>query len=204
MNMKLSLENYKQKWYDFEKKYLVKDKHDFIEFNNSFKLKNGKKSFDITIKPIHEISTDKIARLMNKAYSKVDFVDNIVLLSKNFASFNISTMMRLISGFYGKISSELSMMVENSKGDLVGYIINLEPRDKQGYIVDFVVDPDYREAGLGKLLFRNSIIRYFEEKNCESVSLAVTSNNTKAKTLYLKNGFEIVGREGKEGFLFIE
>ena len=80
----------------------------------------------------------------------------------------------------------------------------MEPTDKHGFIVDLAVDPNCRGFGLGKVLLRNTVIKYFEDKACENISLAVTSNNDVAKILYLKNGFEVVGKEGKEGFLFVD
>ncbi|MCE7743233.1 MAG: GNAT family N-acetyltransferase [Candidatus Heimdallarchaeota archaeon] len=204
MNLSLSLENYKKKWYDLEGKYIVKEKHDFLKFHKYFKLKKGRKSHEFRLKALHEVSTDKIARLMNKTYSDVDFIDNVVLLSKNYSSYNISIMMKLISGYYGRLSNTISMLIENNKGELVGYIINMDPQDGVGVIVDFAIDPKYRGIGLGKVLFRNTIIKYFEEKKCEEVSFAVSSGNDIAKVLYLKNGFEIVGKEEKEGFLFVD
>jgi len=204
MNLTISRDNYKQKFYDLEKKHIVKEKYDFLKFHKYFKLKRGRKSHEFRLKALHEISTDKIARLMNTAYSDVDFTDNVVLLSKNYSSYNISVMMKLISGYYGRLSNTISMLIENSKGELVGYIINMEPQDGEGVIVDFAIHPRYRGIGLGKVLFRNTIIKYFEEKECESVSLAVTADNDIAKILYLKNGFEIVGKAGKEGFLFVD
>lgn len=204
MSLLLTKEHYVQKWYDLGKTHLLKEKYDSLDFNRSFKLKKGRRTQEFKLKALYEVSTDKIARLMNVVYSKVDFTDNVVLLSKHFSSYNISLMMKLISGYYGRLSNKTSMLVENSKGELVGYILNMAPVDKKGVIVDLVVHPDYRGIGLGKVLFRNTIIKYYEEDKCETVSLAVTSNNDIAKILYLKNGFEIVGKEGKEAFLFID
>ncbi len=204
MNLNLSLETYKQKWYDLEKKNILKSQYDFLKFNKTIKLKRGRKSYEFRIKPIHEISTDKIARLMNKVYSNSKFVDNVVLLSQKFPSYNISIMMKLLTGFYGKVSNDLSMFVETTKGELVGYVINLEPIDKNGFTADFVIDPAYQGMGLGKVLFRNTIIKYFEELKCNNISLAVTATNDAAKILYLKNGFKVVDKEFQEGILFID
>ncbi len=204
MNLQLTKDKYKKKWYNLEQKYIVKEKHDFLKFHKYFKLKKGRRSYEFKLKALHEVSTDKIARLMNTVYSNVDFTDNVVLLSKNYSSYNISVMMKLISGYYGRLSNTISMLAENSKGELVGYVINMDPLDKNGVIVDLAIHPDYRGIGLGKVLFRNTIIKYFEEKGCESVSLAVTANNDTAKILYLKNGFEIEGKEVKEAFLFVD
>jgi len=204
MNLLLTRENYKKKWYDLEQQNLVKEKHDFLKFYKYFRLKKGRKSKEFRLKPLHEVTTDKIARLMNKVYSNVDYTDNIVMLSKNYSSYNISVMMKLISGYYGRLSNTCSLMVENNKGELVAYLINMEPQDKKGTIIDLAVDPEYRGMGLGKLLFRNAILKLMEEKQCDSVSFKVSVDNEVPKVLFLKNGFEIVGKEEKEGFLFID
>lgn len=204
MNLEINTENYKKKFYDLEQKHVVKEKLDFLKFYKYFKLKKGRKSYEFRLKPLHEVTTDKIARLMNKAYSDVDYTDNVVLLSKNYSSYNISVMMKLFSGYYGRLSNTSSLMVENNKGELVAYLINMEPQDNLGVIVDFAIDPEYRGIGLGKVLFRNAVLKLFEEKNCEKIIFAVSNGNDTAKILFLKNGFEIVGKEEKEGFLFVD
>lgn len=204
VGMNLSLSDYKEKWYDKEKNELHKISTDNLEFHKKFKVSRKKKSKKFTLVGLKEISWTKVAELQNKVYSGIDFEDNINILSKNSVDYNISLITRLFSGYYGSLSEETSYFALTDEGELAGYIITLAPINQRGFIVDFVVDPSYQSFGLGKALLRNTIIKYFEELNCENIGSAVTLANKRAVGMYQENGFEIKGKEEKEGILFID
>ncbi len=204
VGMNLSLSDYKEKWYDKDKNELPKISTDNLEFHKKFKVSRKKKSKKFTLVGLNEVSWTKVAELQNKVYSDIDFEDNINILSKNSPDYNISVIKRLFSGYYGSLSEETSYFALTEEDELAGYIITLAPENQHGYIIDFAVDPSYQGFGLGKALFRNTIIKYFEELNCENIGSAITLANKRAIGMYQKNGFEIKGKEGKEGILFIE
>jgi len=204
VGMNLSLSDYKEKWYDEEKNELPKISTDNLEFNKKFKVSRKKKSKKFTFVGLNEVSWTKVAELQNRVYSDIDFEDNINILSKNSLDFNISLITRLFSGYYGSLSEEASYFALTDEGELAGYIITLAPIDRRSFIIDFAVDPSYQSFGLGKALFRNAIIKCFEELNCENIGSAVTLANKRAVEMYQKNGFEIKGKEEKEGILFID
>ena len=204
VGMNLSLSDYKEKWYDKDKNELPKISTDSLEFHEKFKVSRKKKSKKFTLVGLNEVSWTKVAELQNKVYSNIDFEDNINILSKYSIDYNISLISRLFSGYYGSLSEETSYFALTDEGELAGYIITLAPIDQRGFIVDFAVNPSYQSFGLGKALFRNAIIKYFEVLNCENIGSAVTLANKRAVGMYQENGFEIKGKEEKEGILFID
>ena len=204
VGMNLSLSDYKEKWYDKDKNELPKISTDSLEFHEKFKVSRKKKSKKFTLVGLNEVSWTKVAELQNKVYSNIDFEDNINILSKYSIDYNISLISRLFSGYYGSLSEETSYFALTEEGEIAGYIITLAPIDQRGFIVDFAVNPSYQSFGLGKALFRNTIIKYFEELNCENIGSAVTLANKRAIGMYQENGFEIEGKEGKEGILFVD
>lgn len=76
--------------------------------------------------------------------------------------------------------------------ELSGFILTSETAPSEGHIVQIVVAPEVRQAGIGKRLVQAAINALYES-GYKKVSLNVTESNIPAIKLYEKLGFR---REG--------
>ncbi len=202
VTMNLDEKKYKSLWYDETGEKLDLLKYDYLKINQSIKLSKKKKSAKFKIFGLQDITPEQIATLQRKVYSTTEFEDNLHILSKEKSDYNLLHTSRLLNNYYGELEEDISLLALTDKGKLAGYILGMKSFIKSGFIIDFAVDPDFQGYGLGKVLFRNAIIKYFEKFNCENVGVEVTLSNEKTINLFLSNGFEIVKR-GNEGILII-
>lgn len=63
-------------------------------------------------------------------------------------------------------------------------------------ITNIVTKKTERKRGIGTLLL-DKLIEMTKKENRDKISLEVNENNIEAKNLYIKNGFEMVGRRKK-------
>lgn len=174
---------------------------DFLEFDQEIFLKKlPRKKF--YAKSIPSIAKEEFVNLQNKTYSAVKFDDNVKMLSKLSMEYNETMINNLFSGFYDAIDHKTSFAVLNNTKKLVAYVLCLQKKRDKGFVIDLNVDPDYQGFGIGSLLLKNVIVKYFEQGNCRSISLAVTLSNTKAINLYGFYGFQKID-QGEEGLLLI-
>ncbi len=202
VTMNLSEKKFKDLWYDETGEKLDLQKYDYLKPNQSVKLSKEKKSARFKIIDMKGIDTKAVASLQRSVYSNVDYEDTVQILSSEKSNYNSILTSRLINNYYGELDEEISVVAITDKGLPAGYVIGLKPFLKSGFLVDIAIDPKYQGYGLGKVLFRNAIIKYFLKYKCENVGLSVTFSNEKAINMYLNNGFEIV-RSGKEGIIII-
>ena len=80
---------------------------------------------------------------------------------------------------------------ENIVG-FAGIIISIDDTE----ITNIVTKKTERKRGIGTLLL-DKLIEMTKKENRDKISLEVNENNIEAKNLYIKNGFEIVGRRKK-------
>ena len=203
VTMNLDEKKYKSLWYDEAGEKLDILKYDYLKANQSIKLSKKRKSAKFKMFGLQDVTPEQIAVLQRKVYSTTDFEDNLHILSKEKSDYNLLHTTRLLNNYYGELDKDISLLAFTDKGKLVGYILGMKTFIKSGFIIDFAVDPKYQGYGLGKVLFRNAIIKYFEKFNCENVGVEVTLSNEKTVNLFLSNGFEIV-KTGKEGILIIK
>jgi len=203
VTMNLSEKQYKSLWYDETGEKLDLLKYDYLKANQSIKLSKKKKSAKFKMSGLKDVTLEQIATLQRKVYSTTEFEDNLHILSKEKSDYNLIHTSRLLNNYYGELDEDISLLALTDKGNLAGYILGMKSFIKSGFIIDFVVDPTFQGYGLGKVLFRNAIIKYFEKFNCENVGVEVTLANEKTINLFLSNGFEIVKR-GNEGILIVK
>ena len=203
VTMNLDEKKYKSFWYDETGEKLDILKYDYLKANQTIKLSKKKKSAKFKMFGLQDVTPEKIAALQRKVYSSTDFEDNLHILSKEKSDYNLLHTNRLLNNYYGELDEGISLFALTDKGKLAGYILGMKSFIKSGFIIDFAVDPTLQGYGLGKVLFRNAIIKYFEKFKCENVGVEVTLSNEKTINLFLSNGFEIV-RTGKEGILIIK
>ncbi len=203
VTMNLDEKKYKSIWYDETGDKLDILKYDYLKPNQSIKLSKGRKSAKFKMFGLQDVTPEQIAVLQRKVYSATEFEDNLHILSKEKSDYNLLHTSRLLNSYYGELDEDISLLAMTDKGKLAGYILGMKSFIKSGFIIDFAVDPTFQGYGLGKVLFRNAIIKYFEKFNCENVGVEVTLSNEKTINLFLSNGFEIVKR-GKEGILIVK
>jgi len=89
------------------------------------------------------------------------------------------------------------MWVAESGGKIVGY--TLEKRERATFIQNrgLFVDPDYHGRGVGTKLFETSLKI---AKLGDVIRLSVVKNNLRAKHLYEKHGFVVLGQDSKTFF----
>ena len=80
---------------------------------------------------------------------------------------------------------------ENIVG-FAGIIISIDDTE----ITNIVTKKAERKRGIGTLLL-DKLIEMTKKENRDKISLEVNENNIEAKNLYIKNGFEMVGRRKK-------
>lgn len=90
-------------------------------------------------------------------------------------------------------NQHLFSIIDDSSGQDLGMIwleIKPEGRNPSAFIYDFVINKEFRGRGIGKqaLLAAENVLRSLGVK---TVSLHVFNDNTAAKKLYEKVGFEI-------------
>lgn len=84
------------------------------------------------------------------------------------------------------------LFIAEKNGEEAGYI-GINSVLDEGYITNIAVFPKYRNAGVGTALLRK-IFEFAGEKKLAFVSLEVRVSNSKAISLYEKNGFKTEGR----------
>lgn len=202
VTMNLDVDNYRSFWYDATGEKLDLQKYDYLKINQTIKLSKAKKSAKFRIVGLHDLPLEQISDLQRKVYSTTEFEDTLHILSKEKSNYNLLLTSRLVNNYYGELDEDISLLALTDKGNLAGYILGMKSFINSGFIIDFAVDPDFQGYGLGKVLFRNAIIKYFEKFRCENVGIELTLSNEKAINLHISNGFGIV-RSGKEGILVI-
>jgi len=60
-------------------------------------------------------------------------------------------------------------------------------------ILTLVVDPSFQRKGLGQLLL-NDLFEQLKEKGISKLFLEVAEDNESAKSFYIKNGFQVIGK----------
>ncbi len=84
-------------------------------------------------------------------------------------------------------------MAESADGQVAGYLMLLVRRSsRKARIYSVAVDPAWRGKGAGTLLLGGAMASA-RELHKEVISLEVRSDNTSARDLYLRQGFEIAG-----------
>lgn len=88
--------------------------------------------------------------------------------------------------FYGIVAEENNRIV----GVLISRLINRLVKEKNIlFIDDFIVDKNYRNGGIGKLLLQDAI-NYAIKKDCETVELTSYISNENSHRFYENNGFK--------------
>jgi GNAT superfamily N-acetyltransferase len=84
-------------------------------------------------------------------------------------------------------------------GKAIGTLAIMERPEQQGQIRWFLIHPDYRGIGLGKLLVEKAI-NFCRDAGYQSIFLWTLENLTAARAIYEKYGFRL--KEEKEHFLW--
>ena len=143
---------------------------------------------------------------------KNSLVNNVKIRKAKKSDFN-----KLIE-IYQKAYQGLKEYAEEGKENILKYLNWLYKQDKNGFLVatidnnivgficadsnwtkergeihEFVVDPNYQNLGIGKLLFEKAL-SYLRKNKKNYIGLWVGEKNLKAKNFYKKYGFEYKGK----------
>lgn len=156
---------------------------DLTSFQRSFQLLDKLK-----IQPLEPDDIDALARMEIEAYrDTLDFS-----LRPELQSFDDckSFLLKMFAGKIGKgyFLKNLSFKIL-SNSNLCGAIYTFRDGGT-AYIADFLISPNCRGQGLGKLLLAYSLHRY-KVAGYRRAALAVTATNEVAIRLYKKIGFKI-------------
>ncbi len=160
----------------------------FLSENMKEEVKNKEKEMDMKIVQIKEFKVKKLGEFDSLVYSSADFIDSIALLAKNHPKFCTFVVQSITSGDFGKYNSKCSLAIKKNKKP-IGLILCIDSKKKEGFIMDVGVHPHYQGKGLGKLLLSIVMKRYFDELKYDSIELAVSKTNQRAKNIYEKLGF---------------
>jgi ribosomal protein S18 acetylase RimI-like enzyme len=125
-------------------------------------------------------------------------LDEVLVLAQKYASWDMTSTEADIEGFYAT-EPDLFLVAE-ARGKVVGFIYGKESAypdevlrkrgaKKAASIEILAVAQDQRRKGIGTILV-NSLLGVFKDKEIDYVSLAVPAEETSAKKLYDKLGFE--------------
>ncbi len=93
---------------------------------------------------------------------------------------------------YGFSDTGPTVFFAESNGKLAGRIKMLEWWNQFAYVDDIVVNPEFRETGLGRALLESGI-QWARENNFPGIMLETQDDNVPACTLYQKYGFVLSG-----------
>ena len=79
-----------------------------------------------------------------------------------------------------------------TEGSFIGMIQQIRVEGSNVHIGRFLINPSLTGKGLGSLAMQLFIAMLFEDKSVHSISLNVFDDNSIAKGLYTKLGFEVV------------
>jgi ribosomal protein S18 acetylase RimI-like enzyme len=155
------------------------------------KLKAEPLSAGLRIEPWTDRAFESAARLIQLAYANhVDGRINDQYCSEA-GSLRFLRNIVLLPGC-GQFLPEASFLVRPATGDaLIGMILTSTVADKVGHTTQVCVMPGHHGRGIGRHLMEHSI-ETLGRRNYESLSLTVTSVNTRAVELYEHLGFRTV------------
>jgi|SRR5659263_390505 len=98
--------------------------------------------------------------------------------------------------FHNNKSSEVLYVIQDiESGKLIGHVglYNIDHRVRKAEFAILIADKNYRGKGYGDLCTKYMVSYGFNQLNLNRIELSLLSGNTKALTLYQKNGFEHEG-----------
>lgn len=155
------------------------------------RLGNQPVSTGLRIEPWTDRAFDSAARLIQLAYA--DHVDSQIndQYRSEAGSLRFLRNIVLLPGC-GQFLPEASFLIRPATGDPpVGLILTSTVDEGVGHTTQVCVMPGYQGHGVGRQLMEQSI-EVLRRRNYESLSLTVTSVNTRAVGLYERLGFRTI------------
>lgn len=174
-----------------EKAYLKRVEFDFLEYlqvshKMGKKIKNIKNIqaslIDFNLRNVTKNDVKALAHLLELSYyhklnnSRKTFIERDI-----FQTFNNK---------YGKMLFENSWVIQNEKGELCAAVL-VVIRDGNPFILHLATLPKYRRRGIGKSLLLETE-RSILNKNFDSITFYVRSNNIEAVNFYRTLGYEFI------------
>lgn len=120
-----------------------------------------------------------------------DLIDEIAAIEQR--SFTVPWSKKTFEGAFE--ASTVTILAAMEGDTLMGYacLLAIAP---DGELMNIAVDPPYRKSGVGSALMK-AVIERAAEYGVEDIFLEVRDSNVSAQALYLKYGFEILGKRKK-------
>lgn len=79
----------------------------------------------------------------------------------------------------------------SEEGDMIGFVVFSIVLD-EAELLSMAISPEYQNQGYGRILLEY-VIKHVKKKRADSIFLEVRRSNTRALSLYQKEGFHIIG-----------
>lgn len=123
-----------------------------------------------------------------KKVSLKDLKKIVYLEQQNFKKNAFSK--ELIASLIDNNALFLKLEVNNIRKRLIGFIIVIKDEKERANIVNFLINPKFRNKGYGSYLLQNTIDKIKNQKGIKKIVLNVQINNTSAIELYKKFNFK--------------
>src|SRR5712691_3347200 len=143
----------------------------------------------------------KLRRVLIRRYENRD-EKRVLSLAQEYASWDATPTEADIQGFFA--SEPDFFLVAEMLGDIVGFVYGRESKNvpdevlrrwratKVGSVEVLAVEEHHRRRGIGAVLL-NHLFEAFKERGIDTVTLSVPADQSGAKELYDKLGFETRG-----------
>ena len=151
----------------------------------------SKNAPDVSIKPWSDADFNRAAQVIHASYiGQHDSRINGQYRTEQGCAELMSILTDTL--WCGKFLPDKSRIVaDQATGNLVGVLIASRIAHRAGHIGQISIAPAFQGCGLGRRLI-DTTIAAFRESGFDSVSLAVTKENTRALNLYESRGFQVV------------
>lgn len=102
-----------------------------------------------------------------------------------------------------KVFSRLKHKPQEEDWEILNYNYETIEKEKRGDLLSVCVLPEYRGTGLAQDLI-SAFLDAMRSQGKALCLLSVESGNARARTFYLRNGFELYRRRGSDGLTYIK
>jgi ribosomal protein S18 acetylase RimI-like enzyme len=142
-------------------------------------------NISIVEKDLTEINTIK------PLWEKLNLIhlDKSVYFKSKYENFTFDKRMKSIYKKAEKGIMKLDLLLDNDKGEYVGYCLSSIERDL-GEIESIFIEEKYRKHGLGDKLMQGAL-KWFESREIKDIEINVVYANDRTLPFYGRHGFHI-------------
>lgn len=147
-------------------------------------------NISIVEKDLTEIDLTEID-IIKSLWKKLNLIhlDKSVYFKSKYENFTFDKRMKSIYKKAEKGIMKLDLLLDNDKGEYVGYCLSSIEEDL-GEIESIFIEEKYRKHGLGDKLMQ-SALKWFESREIKDIEINVVYANDGALPFYERHGFHI-------------